>query len=135
MNSTIYIIGKCPIEIKAITNINQDSDDETEKEFVKLYLSSQYHDGNFKEISLPFKDFEPFECQQKIMEQIVDSYSSNKFFICRSLIYGEPKKGKSFIGKSAHEYNSAYCFDIKLDSPGTQILNLWNTFKPKKINH
>jgi hypothetical protein len=130
MNSSIYIIGKCPIEIKAITNINNEEDN---NDFVKLYLSSQYHDGNFKEISLPFKKFEPYDCQQKIMEKIVDSYRDNKFFICRSLIYGEPKKGKSFIGKLlAHEFKSAYCFDVKLDSPGTQILNLWNTFKPEE---
>lgn len=133
MNSRIYIIGKCPIEIKAITNINKDDDSDNSNDFVKLYLSSQYHDGIFKEISLPFKNFEPYDCQQKIMEQIIDNYRSNKFFICRSLIYGEPKKGKSFIGKLlAHEFKSAYCFDVKLDNPGTQILNLWNTFKPEE---
>ena len=132
MNSTIYIVGKCPIEIKAITNMNEDSS-ENKRDFVTLYLSSQYHDGDFKEISIPFKGFEPYECQQKVMEQIVDCYSNNQFFICRSLIYGEPKKGKSFIGKLlAQEFESAYCFDIKLDSPGTQILNLWHTFKPEK---
>lgn len=129
MNSKIYIIGRCPIEIKNISNIN--NDEEKENEFVKVYLSSQYHDGHFKEISLPFKNFEPFDCQQKIMEKIIDSYRENRFYICRSLIYGEPKKGKSFIGKLlAQEFKSAYCFDIKLDSPGTQLLNLWNTFKP-----
>ena len=131
-NSVIYIIGKCPIEIKAITSINNE-DDEESKDFVKLYLSSQYHDGNFKEISLPFKNFEPFDCQQKIMEQIIDKYKESKFYICRSLIYGAPKKGKSFIGKLlAYEFDSAYCFDIKLDNPGTQLLNLWETFKPDK---
>ena len=132
MNSRIYIIGKCPIEIKAITNINKEEAEES-NDFVKLYLSSQYHDGNFKEISLPFKNFEPYDCQQNIMEKIIDNYRDNKFFICRSLIYGLPKKGKSFIGKLlAHEFKSAYCFDIKLDSPGTQVLNLWNTFKPEE---
>ena len=71
MNSRIYIIGKCPIEIKAITNINND-EDENNNEFVKLYLSSQYHDGNFKEISLPFGNFEPYDCQQNVMEKIIE---------------------------------------------------------------
>lgn len=133
MHSKIYLIGQLPIEIKAITNINDEDDEDKNKDFVKLYLSSQYHDGNFKQICLPFKNFEPYDCQQKIMEQIIDSYKDNKFFICRSLIYGEPKKGKSFIGKLlAHEFESAYCFDIKLDSPGTQLLNLWETFKPEE---
>jgi hypothetical protein len=130
MYSKIYIIGKCPIDIKAITN-NNNNDDEDNNDYVKIYLSSQYHDGSFKEISLPFKNFEPYDCQQKIIEKIVESYKDNKFFICRSLIYGKPKRGKSFIGKLlAHKFKSAYCFDIKLDNPGTQVLNLWNTFKP-----
>ena len=32
----------------------------------------------------------------------------------------------------ADKYKSAYCFDLKLDSPGTQLLKLWETFKPEK---
>lgn len=134
MHSKIYILGKCPIEIKAITNISEENIDENDsKNYVKLYLSSEYHNGTFKQICIPFKNFEPFECQENAMRKIISSYKDNKFYICRTLIYGEPKKGKSFIGKLlAHKFNSAYCFDIKLDNPGTQILNLWETFKPEE---
>ena len=92
--------GKCPIEIKAITNINKDDASDNSNDFVKLYLSYQYHDHVFKEISLSIKNFER-DCQQKIMEQIIDNYRSNKFLFVKS-IYGEPKKGKSFIGKLLH---------------------------------
>ena len=130
-NSKVHVIGKCPIEIKSISNLEEDND--TENKFVTLYLSSAFYDGQFKEISLPFENFEPLKNQIPVIDKICKSYEENVFHICRSLVWGEPRKGKSFIGKLlADKYKSAYCFDIKLDSPGTQILKLWETFKPEK---
>ena len=130
-NAKIYLIGKCPIEIKSITNL--EANDSSDKKFVTLYLSSAFYDGNFKQISLPFDNFEPLDSQIPIIEKISNEYDNNAFHICRSLIWGPPKKGKSFIGKLlADKYKSAYCFDLKLDSPGTQLLTLWETFKPEK---
>ena len=131
-NSRIYVIGKCPIEIKSITNIEEENT-ESNKQFVKLYLSSAFYDGHFKQISLPFDNFEPLNNQIPIIDKICKSYEENVFHICRSLVWGPPRKGKSFIGKLlAHKYKSAYCFDLKLDTPGTQLLTLWETFKPEK---
>ena len=130
-NARIYLIGKCPIEIKNISNL--EVSDNCDKKFVTLYLSSAFYDGHFKQISLPFDNFEPLENQIPIINKICKAYDNNGFNICRSLIWGPPKKGKSFIGKLlANKYKSAYCFDLKLDSPGTQLLTLWETFKPEK---
>ena len=133
-NSKVYVIGKCPIDIKSISNLDDSGDDIGENtKVLKLYLSSAFYDGQFKQINLPFNNFEPLSHQTDTINKIVDSYEKNIFHICRTLVYGEPRKGKSFIGKLlASKYDSAYCFDIKLDSPGTQLLTLWETFKPEK---
>jgi hypothetical protein len=137
INSRVYIIGKCPIEIKNNTNLgeseNTSDGDETKNKVVELYLSSAFYDGQFKQINLPFNNFEPLDSQIHVINNIINSYENNIFQICRCLVWGEPRKGKSFIGKLlASKFESAYCFDIKLDSPGTQLLTLWETFKPDK---
>ncbi len=129
-NSRIYVIGMCPIEIKSITNLEEDS---TNDKTVKLYLSSAFYDGQFKQISIPFDNFEPLCNQIPIIDKISSEYDKNVFHICRTLVWGPPRKGKSFLGKLlADKYKSAYCFDLKLDTPGTQLLTLWETFKPEK---
>lgn len=134
-HAKLMILGKIPVEIKSITNIEDcgENDNKVKKQFVTLYLSSAFYDGDFKKIMLPFDGFEPLEHQQTAIDNIKKTYDENKFNICRSLVWGDPKRGKSFIGKLlAAQYKSAYCFDIKLDSPGTHLLKLWETYKPER---
>jgi hypothetical protein len=136
IQSKITFVGKLPIEIKCLhkpTEIDTDKDeDETKSTFIKIFLNSNYYEGNFKEIALDF-EFNPKVSQTTLMNNIVVSYESNPFHICRTLIWGEPGGGKSFIGKLlARKYQSAYCFDIKLLDPGTPILDLWQTVMPSK---
>ena len=141
IHSRIWIFGKLPIKIKCLNKTSlSDIDDLNEVienkiiEHIKIYLSCNYYDGNFKDIVLPF-DFTPRLEQQCIMDSIEESYNNNPFNICRALIWGKPGGGKSFIGKLlAKKYSSAYSFDIKLSAPGTPILNLWRTIMPTKEN-
>lgn len=129
INSSIWILGTIPIEIKSL---NKESDTKDTTESIKIYLGSNYYDGTFKDITLPLP-FEPLQKQKIIIDKIVDIYDSNPFSICRALVYGNPGGGKSFIGKLlAKKYNSAYSFDIKVLDPGTPILNLWQTVMPTK---
>ena len=137
INCKVWLIGKLPIKVKCINTTeeenNDDNNDEKKlNEHIKIYLSCDYYEGNFKDISLPLK-FEPYKEQMDIIERIETTYNSNPFSICRSLIWGKPGGGKSFIGKLlAKRYKSAYSFDIKLLDPGTPILNLWRTVMPTK---
>ena len=109
------------------------SDKQKENNFIKVFLSNNYYDGNFREILLPFEDFEPRPEQQVIMDKIISKYELNPFKICRCLIWGTPGMGKSFIAKLlAKNFKSSCCFDIKITEPGTQILTLWETVKPSK---
>ena len=149
-HSTVWIIGYLPITIKNLSLLNNDELEESESDitkqnttednpiekrlkYIKLFLSSNYYDGSFKEICLPFEKWQPLHNQIPIIENINNTYNSHPFCICRTLLWGTPGMGKSFIGKLlAHKYKSAYCFDIKLTQPGTPLLTLWETYKPTK---
>ena len=134
IQSKIWIVGKLPINIKSLNSddSNNDSKDNNKCTKIKIYLGCNYYEGNFKDILLPF-NFDPFENQKFIIEKIHETYEKNAFSICRTLIWGKPGGGKSFIGKLlAKKYNSAYSFDVKLLDPGTPILNLWKTVMPTK---
>jgi hypothetical protein len=136
IQSKIWIVGKLPINIKSLnsddSNNTDSKQDDNKIAKIKIYLGCGYYDGNFKDILLPF-NFDPFENQKLIIKKIHDTYDKNPFNICRTLIWGKPGGGKSFIGKLlAKKYNSAYSFDVKLLDPGTPILNLWKTVMPTK---
>ena len=115
INCKVWLIGKLPIKVKCLNMTEEDNNDEKKlNDYIKIYLSCDYYEGNFKDISLPFK-FKPYKEQSDIIERIENSYNANPFNICRILIWGNPGNGKSFIGKLlAKKYNSAYSFDIKL---------------------
>jgi len=132
IQSKIWIIGKLPISLKSL-NIQENSNNmNKDQSLIKIYLGCDYYDGHFKDISLPFS-FKPYNNQQEIIESIDHCYKNHPFKICRSIIWGKPGGGKSFIGKLlAKKYNAAYSFDIKLLDPGTPILNLWKTVMPTK---
>ena len=141
--SKVWLIGCLPIKVKCLNMtselISEEDDeisDESKKnakdEHIKIYLSCDYYEGNFKDITLPF-NFTPYQEQSSIIKDIDIMYNKNTFNICRVLIWGKPGGGKSFIGKLlAKKYKSAYSFDIKLLDPGTPILNLWRTVMPTK---
>jgi len=130
-HTTICIFGKVPIQIKNINIYENSTDLEKESCFIKILLSNNFYNGNFKEILLPFKNFPPKENQQIVIDKIKKKYNEHPFKICRSLIWGSPGMGKSFIGKLlAKDFKSSCCFDIKITEPGTQILTLWETVKP-----
>ena len=137
IHSKIAIFGKLPINIKCLNNsdelaIDKDGVEPKENNQIKIYLNSNYYEGNFKKISLEFK-FNSKPIQAEIIDQISEKYESNPFNICRALVWGHPGGGKSFIGKLlAKKYDSAYCFDIKMLDPGTAILDLWQTVMPSK---
>ena len=101
--------------------------------YIKLYLSSNYYDGAFKEICLPFDKFEPLENQIPIIQEIENNIMNIVFVFVELYCGVHLEWEKSFIGKSlAQKYKSAYCFDIKLTQPGTPLLTLWETYKPTK---
>ena len=139
IHSKIAIFGKLPINVKCLNKahelaIDKDENESKENNQIKIFLNSNYYEGNFKEISLEFK-FNPKPIQADIINQISEKYNSSTFNICRTLVWGQPGGGKSFIGKLlAKKYNAAYCFDIKILDPGTPILDLWQTVMPTKNN-
>jgi hypothetical protein len=124
----ITFIGDLPEDIKKDEPSKVDVE-----EVLELYLARAYYNDMPQLVKLPFSGFEPKKRQLEIMKQIKDIYDDSKFNICRTLIYGDPGKGKSFIGKLlAKELDTKLCFDLNVLEPGNGLMTLWRSACPKK---
>lgn len=119
----IYFIGNLPFEVKEIKQEIEVDIKTNEKKSINIYVRKNpwYDSNNFHTIELPF-DYEPYEKQKSIIDDIMDNYNNSRNYIGRYLISGETGTGKSFIAKLlAKKLKSHLTFDIKLDLPGGDI--------------
>lgn len=140
--TTIYYFGKLPFEIKKADNSVQNNDssnsesdseeEDNEQKKLKNYVNCITYNGSsyrssFKKVKLPFP-FKPYSKQQDIIMDIDYVFKNHDNKIARILLTGSTGVGKSFIAKLlAQKYNSSFCFEIKLNNPGIDLRELYNT--------
>ena len=140
--TTIYYFGKLPFEIKKADNSVQNNDnsnsesdseeEDDEQKKLKNYVNCITYNGSsyrssFKKVKLPFP-FKPYPKQQDIIMDIDYIFKNHDNKIARILLTGSTGVGKSFIAKLlAQKYNSSFCFEIKLNNPGVDLRELYNT--------
>ena len=127
---TIYLFGKIPIEL-----VKSNFDVQEEKEntnYINVWdKTNDYRDSYIYKMQIPFKN-EPFEDQTKIMNEIISLYNTNDKNIVRTLVWGKPGKGKSFLGKLlAKKLNGGLATFINLTSPGCGFRSLYKISSPK----
>lgn len=130
VNSTIYYLGNLHIDLKK-SNIS--SEDKEKINTISIWdKDDDYRDSYVHKLTIPFNK-EPYEKQTLIIDKIRDFYQNNDDNYCRTLVYGQPGKGKSYIGKLlANQLNGELATYINLVTPGCGFKRLYKKANPTK---
>lgn len=131
---TIYLFGKIPVElVKSNFDIDKNNDEEKKQNFIKVWdKSHDYRDSYIYKMTIPF-NYKAYSQQQEIIDEIISVYNTSDNNVVRTLIYGKPGKGKSFIGKLiAKKLNGELATFISLTTPGCGFRTLYKSSSPKK---
>lgn len=108
------------------------TEDKSNKTDLKVYSrEGSFYNNYFKKRTIEIPSIEPYENQQKIMNQIKAHYEDKDIAV--AYIYGPPGTGKSLISiLLANNYKSSYCNTLKPWQPGDTISNLYSEVEPTK---
>jgi hypothetical protein len=132
---TIYLLGKIPVELVTSTfDIDpvETDDEHLTKNYIEIWdKSHDYRDAYIYKMMIPFHN-KPYEKQDKIMTDIMSLYKTSDNNIVRTLIWGNPGLGKSYLGKLlAHKMNGQLSTFISLTTPGCGFRSLYKSASPK----
>jgi len=115
-------------------NNHKELEKETKSEKTGITIwerSGTFYHLTYSNRQLYINDYEPFENQKKIIEEVKSEYESNNY--CITFINGIPGIGKSFIPiLLANEMNCTYCNDWNPTDPSDDLSILYNSILPSK---
>jgi hypothetical protein len=137
-NYSVWLIATLSsyIELTADKFVVDDSilteDDKPTKTNLKVYSrEGSFYNNYFKNRTIEIATIEPYENQEKIMNEIKNYYEGHDNAV--AYIHGPPGTGKSLISiLLANSYKSSYCNTLKPWQPGDTISNLYAEVEPTK---